>query len=471
VIQFALPLLVIACGCYLASRFAMLAGWRPISGGFRLLGLWAAAAWVGYSTPLYVALLCLPLGFLWAKLEPRWLALIGFELGFAAAIMWFSQTPQVIVFIIAVVLFDQLVTRLLLSRYDNQREPRYRLHQFIIIAATLCCGLIVARYYWHFIDAYARSHSPAQIVNLQPEGAAPLWFYKRTLKGAAAGRAQEDSVYWQSRYPETGKGCALSFHGAARTASLQSAARTMARASMLAGRRLFAVDHPGFGASPPPSTDASPDAWDPALLTEAVLAQMELSGCKDTLVIGHSQGVTEALRLFTQSNALVSNAVVFGAGLYAKDEDSENYWYDRFHIDRGLPDYAPVARENWKLIRDLYYLNQEFCADTSAGKRYLAGLQTTDGQPPRSLLFTQFEREHENLVATREQLFACLAYPEVTRNTLPTDHYFDSLQINALVFVQRSSPSLVAELLRTAAPLSDADSLATSTSLSESSDN
>ena len=447
-IEFALPLLVIAIGCYIATRFASLAGWSPVAGAFRLLALWAAAAWVGYSTPLYVAALCLPLGVLWAKFESRWVPLIGFELLFGAALVWFSNTPPVIIYLVALALFDQLATRLLLSRYNSRSEPRARLHQLVIIAGAVCCGYFVVHYHRPPIETYANSHTLGQIVNLQPEGAAPLWFHKRALQGSAVGSAQPGSVYWQSRYPESSKRCAISFHGAARPASLQSTARTIGRAAIHSGVRLFAVDHPGFGASPTPSVDAPADAWDPAHLTRSVLSQMELSGCKNTLVIGHSQGVTEALRLFTGSDSSISRVLAFGAGLYLEDKEREDYWHSRFHIDRGITDLTAVSRENWKLIRDLYYLNQDYCADTSVGQNYLRRVKQGqgDGEPQRSLHFVQFSREHENLVATRDQLFNCLSYPDVERHALPTDHYLDSLQINAMVLLQRSSPKLVSDL-------------------------
>ena len=87
--------------------------------------------------------------------------------------------------------------------------------------------------------------------------------------------------------------------------------------------------------------------------------------------------------------------------------------------------------------------------DTSVGQNYLRRVKQGqgDGEPQRSLHFVQFSREHENLVATRDQLFNCLSYPDVERHALPTDHYLDSLQINAMVLLQRSSPKLVSDLL------------------------
>ena len=268
--------------------------------------------------------------------------------------------------------------------------------------------------------------------------------------------AQVGSVYWQSRYPESGDRCAISFHGAASPGSLQSSARTFGLSAGQAGLRLFAVDHPGYGASPSPPSAATVDVWDPARLTLAVLEQMDLQGCETISVLGHSQGVTEALRVLTSNNSKVDRALVFGAGLFEKDKDTDDYWYSRFHIDRGIADSNRVPRKNWKLIRDLYYLNEDYCSSTKAGRSFIAANSGANNNPDDAppLHFVQFEREHANLVATRDKLWECLDYPGAMRHVLPTGHYLDSLQIGAQIFYQRSSVDLVAELLPNLTPSS-----------------
>ena len=440
-IEFAAPLLVFVLGSYIGARFAYLANWRAATGALRLLGLWSAAAWLGYSTPLYMALLCLPLGVVWGKLQTKIIALLALELLFTALLIWHSATPLVPIYLAALVIFDQLFARLLLATYDSQREPRVSLHRFIVVSGCLCCVLFVAYFYRHFIQTYVSQHSIVQTLSLMPEGAAPLWLHKRVLTADAAGSAQPGSVYWESRYPESGNQCAVFFHGAAAAGSMQSTARTFVRSARQNGLRLFAIDHPGYGASPPPPPGASVDAWDPANLTKQVLRQMKRSGCKTAVALGHSQGVTEALRLFTSNEPFLTKTMIFGAGLFKKDGTEDAYWYDRFHIDRGIEGERKESRQNWQLIRDLYYLNQEYCANTEVGK---AHLRSANSVP---LHFVQFEREHANLVATRDELWQCLAYPEAQQQQLPTDHYMDSVQIGALVLIQRNSPDFLAALL------------------------
>ncbi len=434
-IEYALPLCATALACYVGARFALLAGWPVVTGALRLLALWCAAAWAGYGTPLYVALMCLPLGFFWSMFRRQLLLLVLFELLFAALLVWYAETPIVGIYLVALVVFDQLAARLLLVRYDRQREPNLQVNRLIVLAAPVSLLVLVWYYYGAPIAAYARSHTAPQVLSLQPEGAAPLWFYKRELSGAFAGDAQPGSVYWQARYPEASASCVVSFHGASAQGSLQSTARTLGRAAQRAGLRMFAIDHPGFGASPAPAVSAAVDAWDPAHLTTAVLAEMAVAGCEDTMVLGHSQGVTEALRVLTSNTPGVSSVLVLGAGLYEEGPEQENYWYERFHIDRKLADR--MDRERWKLIRDLYYLNQEFCGDTVAGQSY------RDVKP---FHFVLFDREHANLVATREKLWNCLGYLQSDRHLLHTDHYLDSVHVGAMIFLQRSSARAVAEL-------------------------
>lgn len=449
-IEYEVPLLIAALMSYVGARFAMLAGWSPLAGALRLLALWTAASWAGYGTPIYVALLCLPLGILWAIAGRHLLITLAFELAFGAFLVWHCGTQIVVIYLVALALFDQLFTRLLLQRYDAQRETNTPMHRTIVIAAFIALGVLVWHYYRAPVISYATKHDTRQLLNLVPEGAAPLWFHKRVLTRQNAGDAQPGSVYWQARYPDTAERCVISFHGASSLGSLQTTARTISRATQELGWRMFAVDHPGFGASPTPPMAASIDAWDPAHLTTAVLEQTRVAGCKDLVVLGHSQGVTEALRLLTSNLPNVSNVLVLGAGLYTISEQEDEYWYSRFHIDRKLSDSSRVDRNSWKLIRDLYYLNQEYCRTSAAGSNY------RDIKPFK---FIQFEREHANLVETRETLWQCLDYPQAERLTLPTDHYLDSLTVGSMLFIQRSSPGVVARMFAAAAPMSEDDTV------------
>jgi len=225
---------------------------------------------------------------------------------------------------------------------------------------------------------------------------------------------------------------------------LQGAAQAIALGGRAAGWRVYALDHPGFGASPAPFSSGDLDGWNPGLHSDLLLKEMRREGCSKVVVVGHSQGVTEALRLFTADTQL-AGVWVLGAGLYLEDVDRQDYWFERFHIDRGLSTAASqLDKASWRAVRDLYYLNQEYCATTSAGQSY-------KGATP--LTYVTFEREHENLVATRETLWNCLSYPARSRTPLGTDHYFDSLslggssRIDKLVLLPRTATGVAAALL------------------------
>ena len=126
--------------------------------------------------------------------------------------------------------------------------------------------------------------------------------------------------------------------------------------------------------------------------------------------------------------------------MYLPDPEREQYWHERFHIDRGLrSDAAQLSFKDWKLVRDLYYLNQEYCADTTTGRAYEGGTR---------LEFVVFEREHENLVATRDKLWGCLDYPDREYLSFPTGHYFDSLSIGDLVLIDHGASQWVRHQLK-----------------------
>ena len=283
-----------------------------------------------------------------------------------------------------------------------------------------------------------------QSLDLVPLGAAWFWYQPRELPRTGLPDGIPASVYWQARSPKTGEHCMLSLHGAAAEGSLHGAAQALALGARMAGWRVYALDHPGFGASPTPFSSGALDGWNPGLQSDLLLKEMRREGCSEVAVIGHSQGVTEALRLFTADTQL-AGVWVLGAGLYLDDADREDYWFERFHTDRGLSSNdSRLDKESWRAVRDLYYLNQEYCANTLSGQNY-------KGSTP--LNFVTFEREHDNLVATRETLWNCLSYPARSRESVVSDHYFDSLslggssRIDKLVLVPRSAAGLAARLL------------------------
>ena len=220
--------------------------------------------------------------------------LVVFELAIVAGLVWHSGQPLVPIYLIGLVLFDQFVTRLLLTRFDRLREPRVGLCRGLLVLGCAAAAVLAVQRYQTPVLAHLYKQAPAQILNLVPQGMMRLWFQPRSLVTASG-----DGIYWESRWPESGEKCALSFHGAAATGSLQGASRTILRGVQQAGYRVFALDHPGFGASTAPLAGGPIDNWNPALFTDAVLDRMRADGCTQIAALGHSQGVTEALRLFT----------------------------------------------------------------------------------------------------------------------------------------------------------------------------
>jgi len=434
-LSLSLPLLLFSLACYVAVRFAVLGGWIYLAGCLRLLGMWGALAWIGYTTELYVAALIPIVAIGWRMLQGRWLLVVPYELLLAAGLVLFSQETIVPVFLAFFVLADQMLVRLFQVRFDEYKEPRVWLHRVLLLVGALAASALVLYVARPALTAYTRSHTPMQVLHLQPQPAARLWFHERQVQAARGGFG----TYWEARLPTSGPRCLLAFHGAHRDGSLQSAMRGMASGAKMAGLRFYGVDHPGFGASPAPAKEAAVDDWDPAELTTPLLENMRRDGCESIVALGHSQGVTEALRLLVSNVPTVSQVFVLGAGLYSNDADSENYWHERFHIDRGL-DFSstPVAVDKWKLIRDLYYLNQEYCSDQPAGRAY---------EEHKPFTYVEFAEEHANLVATRETLWRCLDFPQKRRVELPSDHYLNALQIDTQTFAPRSAKENIAGLL------------------------
>lgn len=430
--------------CYLAARFGWLASWPWATGVLRLLAMWLIAAWVGYGTPLYVAVAILPLAVIWMKQQHSILRLLVLEFGFGLFMVWHSQMPLLVLNLGLLVLVDQVLARFSLLRFDKQKEPRENIYRFLLVAGFAGFAVLGTYFQGATISKYVVTHSLRTSLDLIPMGGVRFWYKSHTLNHKDLPSGALPSVFWQSRAPVSTKQCLLSLHGAAVEGSLQGAAQVIGRGAIRAGFRVYALDHPGFGASPAPRYGDNIDVWNPGLHTERLLQVMRREGCEEISVLGHSQGVTEALRLVVSGTDLAGGWVL-GAGLYLDDPEREDYWFQRFHHDRGLDSSnSQLDKVNWKLIRDLFYINQDYCADSPIGSVY-------SGKTP--LHYLTFKNEHENLAATREQLWECLDYPDKTRAEVNTDHYLDSLRlggssrIGQLVLLPRRSSAAIATLL------------------------
>lgn len=440
---------------YVAARISMLADWSWFTGVLRLFALWLLAAWLGYGTPIYVALAMLPMALVWVRLRDHLMALMLFEVVIALVMVWHSQTLLVAINVAALIVIDQCFARLTLLRFDKREKDGVVGYRILLVLGLLGALVLVAHFQRLALVGYVQKHGLLASLELVPQGAARFWYQPRRLPADELPVGVMPAVYWQARVPASGENCLLTLHGAAAEGSLQGAAQVIGRGAAHAGFRVYALDHPGYGASHAPLSMSNIDAWNPGLHTDLLTQVMRREGCVNVAVLGHSQGVTEALRLVVSGEPLLASWIL-GAGLFLEDSAREDYWFERFHIDRGLvlPDER-LDKSNWKLIRDFYYLNQEYCADTPIGRTYV-------GSTP--LNYVTFAQEHENLVATREQLWDCLGYAGKARTQLKTDHYLNSLimggsgRIGRLVLAPRSSSGMITQLLRGSSGAVDGDS-------------
>ena len=425
-------LLIAVLGCYAAVRLSRLANWYHLAAILRFIALWFLTGFVGYGTPIYVALALLPVALIWAVCRRQLGLQLAIELAVLVGLVLLSQTPIVPLYIAALVLVDQSITRVLFFRRKNSTATRIGQHRIIVVSFSLLALMAVGYLCRNDALRYLANHEPLDVVQFQPQGPAELWFVKHPLA---------QGVYWQSRYPHNTNQCAIVFHGADSAGSMQSTARSIFNSLLMLDIRVFAVDHPGFGASPVPASSQEPDAWDPSRLTAAVEQEMRLQGCGQRYVIGHSQGTTETLRLLTDKDSDFDSFVVMGAGLFDKDAATDEYWYDRFHSDRQISER--LAFENWRAVRDRFYLNEAYCKSSAVAQ---------NPNDSRHLLYIVFANEHDNLARTREELWRCLDYPDGKWHEFDSGHYLNSARVGPFTFVSRPQVALLAQVLETELP-------------------
>jgi pimeloyl-ACP methyl ester carboxylesterase len=228
------------------------------------------------------------------------------------------------------------------------------------------------------------------------------------------------SAAWLDRPSRGGKPWGVVFfHGAHPHGAHQPAAEALRRAFLTAGLTVLAVDHPGFGDSPAPiGADAGVQAWDPLPAAKAALDVLQKQpGLSQFLAAGHSMGCSDALRLLCARPRLDA-AVLFGAGFRNLDEHPK-YWRKRFHRDRRLVRWLDPGLVDD--IQDRYYDN-----------RNLLRCLTARDHPP--ILFVRFDREHPNITATRDPLYAGIPEPKASWQFVGSNHYLNSMKIGRYVF-------------------------------------
>jgi pimeloyl-ACP methyl ester carboxylesterase len=226
---------------------------------------------------------------------------------------------------------------------------------------------------------------------------------------------------------------AIFFHGAHPKGSRESSALVLRRTLLDAGFVVLSVDHPGYGESPIPAPKGDLNAWDPLPTDLAALRTLRNIKVVDEnriLVLGHSAGTYEVFRLLrTLPN--IKNAVAFGASLNDPKERDE-YWYERFHSDRGMQDRIP--RKLFDEIRSRFYDNGR------------AVTTLNPAHPP--VVFVRFGLEWPHLAATRDILFQSIPGRKHLLDIDGSSHYFNSFDIANLLVGDTSVPRLLSSTFR-----------------------
>lgn len=225
-------------------------------------------------------------------------------------------------------------------------------------------------------------------------------------------RLPHGQVAWYADSRDGDRGLALLFHGADPGGSRQPTACGIRRALRDRGFDVLALDHPGFGSSAAPDSAAPIEEWEPLQAVDAALRSVEEEGeALPPLVVGHSMGAVDATRLMARAPEL-RGVVLVGAALSPSDTFSE-YWYDRFHEDRGLR--HRLSRAEYQRIADRYY---------DAGSALSA---LGPGHP--SVKFVEVEHEHENLLVGRREFYDRLPGEKARVRLEGATHYLNTFRI------------------------------------------
>jgi pimeloyl-ACP methyl ester carboxylesterase len=206
---------------------------------------------------------------------------------------------------------------------------------------------------------------------------------------------------------------ALVFHGADPRGSRQPAACSLRRALLDAGYGVLSIDHPGYGRSPAPGFDLDLSSWDPLVHQVAALEWLDARSDIDRLgtLAGHSMGAMDALRLVAEGRG--GDAVfLFGMGLGGGDAGpaDADYWFERFHTDRGMSERLTVGQ--WEEIGVRYY-------------HFDVLIRGVPSEHPL-VVFVDFGWEWDDVAASRDPPFRAIPGEKV-RWTLPhSSHYFNT---------------------------------------------
>ncbi len=224
---------------------------------------------------------------------------------------------------------------------------------------------------------------------------------------------------------------ALLFHGADPAGSNQVSAYALRRALLHAGFVVLALDHPGYGESRAPASDADAGEWDPLPAGVAALQRLEsLPEVDGTIAIGHSMGAVDTLRILGSGSHL-AGAVLLGASIRDLNERGD-YWYKHFHLYRR--DQRTIPRDLYEQLMARYY-----SAPASA-----AALDS-DHAP---VLFVRFSLEFDSIVDTREALYEMIPGNKAAWVLGGSTHHFSTYEVAGLMVGDSGISRRLAKRLR-----------------------
>lgn len=229
------------------------------------------------------------------------------------------------------------------------------------------------------------------------------------------------AVAWSNK-PEHAKRGAIFLHGSHRDGAKQAAACVIRRALVKAGYEVLAVDHPGFGESPHPGAGALASAWDPMPHIRAARQALEH---KHVIVVGHEMGCAGALAALKEG--LADKAFLLSG---APTSQKLEYWYDRFHAERGMEQRVPkeLFEDIWKFY------------DTLS----LAWALPKDHGP---VVFVQFEHERTDVEKTRATLYSAIPGKKSTVD-FDSTHALDAFGAQGVVIGSAPTTARLVDLLR-----------------------